>query len=75
MGKSDVNGVFKQSFFPFEYLFQVNGKCLPTDLNNWFGSWWSDIWDNFIFDHSNIPMAMFPLPEYGVKTIKLQLMA
>ena len=55
MGKSDVNGVFKQSFFPFEYLFQVNGKCLPTDLNNWFGSWWSDIWDNFIFDYSNIP--------------------
>jgi hypothetical protein len=49
LGKSEVSGTYFQSWFPHNFRFLLRGDFLPTDVNNWFGSWWKSIWNDFRF--------------------------
>ena len=49
LGKSEVSGTYSQSWFPHNFRFLLRGDFLPTDVNNWFGSWWKSIWHDFLF--------------------------
>ncbi len=59
MGSSNVNGSYSQKWSPNSYQFIVDGNCIPTDISNWFGSWWRDIWKDFSFSESEIPYGNF----------------
>ena len=50
LGSSEVCGTYYQSWFPHNFRFLLRGDFLPTDVNNWFGSWWKSIWSDFRFD-------------------------
>lgn len=53
LGKSQVTGTYFQKWHPAEYRFLVNGKCYPSDINNWLGTWWNPIWKDFDFESSS----------------------
>ena len=55
MGNSIVSGSFIQQFDPLSYIFNLKGYCLPTDINNWFGDWWDNIWKDFKFFDQSTP--------------------
>lgn len=61
MQKSIVNGSYRQNWNPLNYEFNLKGSCLPTDINNWFGSWWANIWDDFKFNSDSIPSGNFKI--------------
>jgi len=60
LGKSEVKGSYHQSWFPHNYRFLLRGTCLPTDINNWLGSWWKSIWTDFVFS-DEIPHGDFSI--------------
>ncbi len=65
LGQSEVTGTYFQSWFPHNFRFLLNGTFLPTDINNWFGSWWRSIWTDFGFD-GEIPWGDFSISgEWG----------
>ena len=49
MGNSIVNGSYSQKWNPPAYEFNVKGNCYPPDINNWLGTWWAVLWENFSF--------------------------
>ena len=55
MGNSIVSGSFIQQFDPLSYIFNLKGYCLPTDINNWLGDWWENIWKDFKFFNQSTP--------------------
>lgn len=59
MGETIVEGSYFQNWKPYEYEFILNGKLLPTNINNWFGNWWDRIWQDFKFDATNPPHGNF----------------
>ncbi|MDG1325820.1 MAG: AsmA-like C-terminal region-containing protein [Opitutales bacterium] len=59
MGHSSVQGKYSQEWSPYNYNFILNGQCNPTDINNWMGEWWSEIWTNFDFNVDNVPYGDF----------------
>ncbi|MBT3667003.1 MAG: hypothetical protein HN548_05940 [Opitutae bacterium] len=59
MGDSRVHGTYSQDWNPYNYEFILNGDLMPTNINNWFGNWWSRIWHDFKFNKNNIPHGDF----------------
>ena len=55
MGNSIVSGIFMQQFDPLSFIFNLKGYCLPTDINNWLGNWWDNIWNDFKFFDQSTP--------------------
>ena len=58
MGNSIVNGSYTQKWNPPAYEFNVKGNCYPPDINNWFGTWWVVLWENFSFP-GDVPYGDF----------------
>ena len=61
LGHSFVKGSFSQEWKPLCYNFMLEGRCLPTDINNWLGQWWDDIWLDFKFNNHDIPYGKFQI--------------
>lgn len=59
MGDSEVKGTYSQEWTPFNYEFILNGQCNPTDINNWMGAWWGEIWTDFEFHIDDVPLGDF----------------
>jgi hypothetical protein len=60
LGKSEVTGSYSQKWNPANYRFLIEGKCYPPDINNWLGTWWSPLWEDFSFTE-NIPVGDFSI--------------
>ena len=59
MGNSQVQGTYSQEWSPLNYEFVLNGQCNPTDINNWMGEWWTEIWTDFVFNLDDVPLGDF----------------
>jgi hypothetical protein len=59
MGDTVVNGTYSQEWNPLNYEFVLNGQCNPTDINNWMGEWWTEIWTDFVFNLDDVPLGEF----------------
>ena len=59
MGNSQVQGTYSQEWSPLNYEFVLNGQCNPTDINNWMGEWWTEIWTDFAFNLDDVPLGDF----------------
>ena len=59
MGDSEVQGTYSQEWTPLNYEFVLNGQCNPTDINNWMGEWWREIWTDFKFSMDDVPLGNF----------------
>ena len=59
MGNSQVQGTYSQEWNPLNYEFVLNGQCNPTDINNWMGEWWTEIWTDFVFNLDDVPLGDF----------------
>jgi hypothetical protein len=72
MGRCEVTGSYSQSWFPHNFRFLLKGECLPTDINNWLGSWWKSFWTDFSFGETT-PWGDFSISgdwgSFGTDTI------
>ena len=59
MGDSEVKGTYSQEWTPLNYEFILKGQCNPTNINNWMGEWWHEIWTDFEFNINDVPHGDF----------------
>ena len=59
-GSSEATIDFSQKWYPLAYNFEIEGNCLPTDINSWMSDWWEKIWVDFNFS-SKIPYGSFSI--------------
>lgn len=59
MGDCEVQGTYSQEWTPLNYELVLNGQCNPTDINNWMGEWWREIWTDFEFNMDDVPLGDF----------------
>lgn len=59
MGDCEVQGTYSQEWTPLNYELVLNGQCNPTDINNWMGKWWREIWTDFEFNVDDVPLGDF----------------
>ena len=72
MGSSDVRGNFIQCLDPFNFSFNLEGYCNPTNINNWLGGWWSKIWNDFIFFDQSTPYGKLNISGIWGKTSHIE---
>jgi hypothetical protein len=61
LGHSVLNGSFSQEWRPMIFNFILEGNCLPTDINNWLGQWWDNLWLDFKFNNHDVPYGKFQI--------------
>ena len=59
-GSSQAIGRYTQTWNPSKFRFLVKGNCMPSDIENWLGTWWMPLFSDCSFK-DNAPYGDFSI--------------